>query len=91
MRYSKKTIKFRTPSLWANLPEEYKLANSLDIFRRKNKSCNVKHAPVGYAELFKKILVLSNFIYLFVVLFVLTAYCCSNVSSVPDIVERMNE
>ena len=32
-RYSQETIKFRTPSLWANLPEEYKLANSLNIFK----------------------------------------------------------
>ena len=32
--HSQETIKFRTPSLWANLPEEHKLPNSLNIFKR---------------------------------------------------------
>ena len=29
VRYGSETISYRTPLLWANLPEEYKLANSL--------------------------------------------------------------
>ena len=29
-RYGQETIKFRTPLLWANLPKEYKLFNSLN-------------------------------------------------------------
>ena len=41
VRYGQETIKFRTPSLRANLPEEYKLANSLNIFKSviKNWKC----------------------------------------------------
>ena len=38
VRYGQETIKFRTPSLWANLTEEYKLTNSLNTFKRKIKN-----------------------------------------------------
>ena len=31
--------------LWANLPPEYKLANSLNIFRRKIKNCIGDNCP----------------------------------------------
>ena len=33
VRYGLETISFRTPLLWAKLPEEYKLANSLSEFK----------------------------------------------------------
>ena len=45
VRHSQETIKFRTPSLWANLPEEYKLPNSLNIFKRKIKNCKCETCP----------------------------------------------
>ena len=70
MRYGQETIKFRTPSLWVKLPEEYKLANSLNIFKRKIKNWKFETCPVVYAKLFKNIMVLSNFNYLFVCLFI---------------------
>ena len=31
------TICYRAPFLWANLPPEYKLANSFKYFQKKNK------------------------------------------------------
>ena len=37
VRHGQETIKFKTPSLWENLPEEYKLANSFNIFKIKIK------------------------------------------------------
>ena len=58
-------MKFRTPSLWANLPEEYQIASWLNIFKSQMKNWKCKHAPLSYAKHLKKILVLSNFIYLF--------------------------
>ena len=81
MRYGQETIKFRTPSLWVKLPEEYKLANSLNIFKRKIKNWKFETCPVVYVKLFKNILVLSNFNYLFVCLFIyffvyLFFFCC---------------
>ena len=53
-RYSQETIKFRTPSLWANLPEEYKLANSLNIFKRKMKNWKCKTCPQSVMPNFSK-------------------------------------
>ena len=38
VRYGSETISSRTPLFWANLPEEYKLANSLSEFKSKIKS-----------------------------------------------------
>ena len=38
MRHRQRTIKFRTSSPWANLLEEYKLANSLNFFKRRTKN-----------------------------------------------------
>ena len=37
-RYGSKTISYRTPLLWANLPGEYKVANSLSEFKSKIKT-----------------------------------------------------
>ena len=79
-RYSQETIKFRTPSLWANLPEEYKLANSLNIFKRKMenwkcKTClqsvmpNFSKRPWFYLTLFNCLFVSLKFL-LFVLLLV---------------------
>ena len=38
VRYGSETISYRTPLLWANLPDEYKLANSLSEFKSKIKT-----------------------------------------------------
>ena len=38
VRYDSKTISYRTPPLWANLPQEYKLANSLSEIKSKIKT-----------------------------------------------------
>ena len=35
VNYGLKTICYRAPFLWVNLPPEYKLASSLNIFKRK--------------------------------------------------------
>ena len=38
LRYDSETISYRTPLLWANLLEEYKLTNSLTEFKSKIKT-----------------------------------------------------
>ena len=38
VNYGLETICYRAPFLWANLSPKYKLANSLDIFKRKIKN-----------------------------------------------------
>ena len=38
VRYGSETISYRTPFLWVNLPEEYKLANSLSEFKSEIKT-----------------------------------------------------
>ena len=38
VRYGSETISYRTPLLWGNLPEIYKLANSLSEFKSKIKT-----------------------------------------------------
>ena len=35
VNYDLETVGYRPPFLWANLPPEYKLANYLNIFKRK--------------------------------------------------------
>ena len=35
VRYGSEAISYRTPLIWANLPKEYKLANSLSEFKSK--------------------------------------------------------
>ena len=35
VRYGSEKISYRAPLLWANFPEEYKLANSLSEFKSK--------------------------------------------------------
>ena len=35
VRYGLETVKYRTPLLWANLPEKYKTATSLNSFKTK--------------------------------------------------------
>ena len=49
VNYGLETICYGTPFLWANLPPEYKLVNSLNIFKRK-KNGKEKIAHVGYAK-----------------------------------------
>ena len=48
--YGLQTICYRAPFLWANLPPEYKLTNSLNIFKRKIKTGKEKIVHVGYAK-----------------------------------------
>ena len=47
VNYGLETIYYRAPVLWANLPPEYKLPNSVNIFKRKIKE---KIVHVGYAK-----------------------------------------
>ena len=50
VNYALETICYRAPFLWANLPPEYKLTNSLNIFKRKIKTGKEKIVHVGYAK-----------------------------------------
>ena len=45
VNYGLETICYRAPFLWANLPPEYKLANSLNIFKRKIKKWKGENCP----------------------------------------------
>ena len=45
INYGLETICYRAPFLWANLPPEYKLANSLNIFKRKIKNWKGENCP----------------------------------------------
>ena len=45
INYGLETICYRAPLLWANLPPEYKLANSLNIFKRKIKNLKGENFP----------------------------------------------
>ena len=38
VRYGSETVKYRTPLLWENLPENYKTARSLNNFKTKIKT-----------------------------------------------------
>ena len=40
VKYGTETISNRTPFLWTNLPNEYKLATSLHDFKLKIKNCH---------------------------------------------------
>ena len=37
IRYGLETVKYRTPLIWANLPEKYKTTTSLNSFKTKIK------------------------------------------------------
>ena len=53
VNYGLETICPRAPFLWANLPPEYKLSDSLNIFIRKiKKTGKEKIVHVGYARFF---------------------------------------
>ena len=43
--YGLETICYTAPFLWTNLPPEYKLANSLNIFKRKIKKWKGENCP----------------------------------------------
>ena len=43
--YGFETICYRAPFLWANLPQEYKFANSLNILKRKMKNWKGENYP----------------------------------------------
>ena len=45
INYGLETICYRAPFLWANLPPEYKLANSLNIFKRRIKKRKGENCP----------------------------------------------
>ena len=51
VRYDSETISYKTPLLWVNLSEEYKLANSLSKLKSKIKTWKLTHVSVGYANL----------------------------------------
>ena len=51
VRYDSETISYKTPLLWVNLSEEYKLANSLSELKSKIKTWKLTHVSVGYANL----------------------------------------
>ena len=58
VRYGLHTVKYRTPLLWANLPEKYKTATSLNSFKTKIKAwkcetcvcrlCQTYHQNLGF-------------------------------------------
>ena len=50
VNYGLETICYRAPFLWANLPPEYKLANSLNIFKRKIKNWKGENCPCRLCE-----------------------------------------
>ena len=45
VNYGLEFVGFRAPFLWANLPLEYKLANSLNIFKRKIRNWKGENCP----------------------------------------------
>ena len=45
VNYGLEAICYRPPFLWANLPTEYKVANSLNIFKRKIKNWKGENCP----------------------------------------------
>ena len=45
VNYGLETTCYRTLFLWANLPTEYKLPNSLNIFKRKIKNWKDENSP----------------------------------------------
>ena len=45
VNYGLETMSYRAPFLWENLPPEYKLANSLNIFKRKRKNWKGENCP----------------------------------------------
>ena len=50
VNYGLETICYRAPFLWTNLPPEYKLANSLNIFKRKIKKWKEKMVHVSHVK-----------------------------------------
>ena len=46
------TICYRAPFLWANLPQEYKLADSLNIFRRKIRNWKGENCPCRLCKMY---------------------------------------
>ena len=54
VRYGQETIKVKTPSLWANLPEKYTLVNSLAFFNRKIKNWKCQTRPCRLCQTFQK-------------------------------------
>ena len=48
--YGLETICYTAPFLWTNLPPEYKLANSLNIFKRKIKKWKEKMVHVSHVK-----------------------------------------
>ena len=54
MRYGLETICYRTPYLWASLPEECKHQNSAGKLKKKNTG-NVRHVSADYAGLMNTI------------------------------------
>ena len=72
MKREDQSRKLRTPSLWENLPKEYKLTNSLNIFKRKLKTVN---ANFSKRSRFYLTLFICLLIYLFPYLLVCLFFC----------------
>ena len=77
INYGLETIYYRAPFLWANLPSEYKLANSLNIFKRKIKnwkgencpcrSCKTYVRELGYIKFSSESINIYNIFFLFLI------------------------
>ena len=77
VNYGLETICYRAPFLWANLPPEYKLANSLNIFKRKIKnwkgencpcrSCKTYVRELGYIKFSSESINIYNIFFLFLI------------------------
>ena len=52
INYGLETIYYRAPFLWANLPSEYKLANSLNILKRKLKNSKEENCPCRLCKIY---------------------------------------
>ena len=71
VRYGVETVKYRTPLFWANLPEKYKTATSLNCFKTKIKTwkcetcvcrlCQTYHQNLGYFEVVFAMQLLAHF------------------------------
>ena len=76
VNYGLETICYRTPFLLANLPPEYKFANSLNIFKRKIKNqkgenylcwlCKTYVRELGYIQFARSLLISITFFLLLI-------------------------
>ena len=53
VRYDLETILYRSPFLWANLPQEYKLQKSISAFKRKIRQWNSEICVCRLSKFYK--------------------------------------